>query len=347
MAVRIVGIDIGHDRVRAAEVENPSTDPRVLRYAEAALPEGAARSGEVRDGKAVADVLKELWTSAGFSSKKVVLGMGNQRELVRNLTVPRTPLQTIRESLPFQVQDLLPVSVSDALLDFYPIAESEGEHGPTVDGLLVAAIRDAVLGNIGAVRDAGLVPVNVDLIPFALSRLLAPVTLTGTTAVIDVGATTTNVVVVKDGVPAFVRIIPMGGNDVTAALTTKLSITEDEAEDLKRTIGLKGTSKQQPEAATIIRASVQELIASLRNTLNSYTNSDSNLSGGSYDRIVLTGGGAQLAGFGDLVETVGGAEVIAGDPFAKVTFAEDLGENGGVDGRQMVVAVGLAIGENS
>ena len=59
----------------------------------------------------VASALKRLWSTTGFRSRNVILGMGNQRVLVRDLSVPRMSAQRIRESLPFLVQDMLPVPV--------------------------------------------------------------------------------------------------------------------------------------------------------------------------------------------------------------------------------------------
>src|SRR5690554_4049441 len=136
MAKRIVGVDIGNDAIRAVEVLDPAgARPTIERFHEVPLPEGAARSGDVLEVHTVSASLKRLWSEGGFKSKSVALGMGNQRVLARDLTVPRMPLARIRESLPFQVQEMLPVPVADALLDFYPVSEAEGENGPVINGL--------------------------------------------------------------------------------------------------------------------------------------------------------------------------------------------------------------------
>jgi type IV pilus assembly protein PilM len=348
MPSRVLGIDIGSTALRAVEVSHPrNSRPTVLRYFEFPLPLGAVNRGEVMDQAAVTACLKQLWTRGGFKSRTVVLGLGNQRVLVRDLTVPWAPLKLIRESLPFQVQEMLPVPVAEAQLDFYPTSEGTGDDGPTASGLLVAARKDAVLGNIEAVRRAGLRTVEVDLIPFALTRVLLRRTEgEGGTAVIDVGASTTSVVIAKDGVPQFVRLIPAGGHDLTNALATRLGIDAGVAEDLKRSLGL-ASPGEVPEhhraALAILHEVTIELLDSVRNTVNYFLNTRPDESLG---RLVLTGGGAQLPGFAEALGEMTRLEVVIGDPFAAVGLSRELkAKNPGPGSTSLTVALGLAVGE--
>src|SRR5689334_1542455 len=146
MAKTIVGLDIGHGVLRAAEIANPGRPrPTLVRYQELAVPIEALNRGEVVDREIVARALRVLWSRARFGTKDVVLGVGNQRVLSRDHAVREAPLHQIREALPFQVQDLLPVPIGDALLDFYPVSRQMTDQGPMIHGLLVAAIKDAVL----------------------------------------------------------------------------------------------------------------------------------------------------------------------------------------------------------
>ena len=347
MTVNVVGIDIGSVALRAVEVSDAGkAQPTLVRYHEVPLPEGAVSRGEVLEPNTVASALKQLWSSGGFKSKNVVLGMGNHRVVARDLSVPKMPLKRIRESLPFQVQDLISVPVADALLDFYPVSESEGENGPQVNGLLVAAVKEAVLGNVQAVELAGLNPVEVDLIPFALSRSIFRGAKTDDAVVqIDVGAGTTTVVITYAGVPQFVRLIPTGGDDLTQALMLRLSITAEEGEALKRSLGLGATAPGNEAAVTVIREVTTELLNSLRNTVNYFVNTRHNVP---VTRIVLSGGGAQLAGFADALTEVTRLPVVAPDPSRSVGLgrgvnAEALTQTQGT----YLVALGLALGSNA
>jgi type IV pilus assembly protein PilM len=346
MAKNIVGVDIGAWSIRAVEVQDPDRpEPSIVRFAEVPLPLDSAKQGEVLEPNTVAGALRQLWAAGRFRSKDVVLGMGNQRVLSRDLTVPRAPLAQIRESLPFQVQDMLPVPVGDAILDFYPTGESMGENGPVVSGLLVAAVKDAVLANVRAVQAAGLNPVGVDLIPFALSRIAAPVGHRGTTAIIECGANTTTVVITTDGVPKFVRIVPTGGDDITRLLAGRMEIAEQEAETVKRHLGMTELSARTADdalAVSSVREATAELLSSLRNTINYFANTRPAEPVG---EIQLFGGGASLPGFAEALSEYTRIPVRIGRPFAGVKAAKSIApEILAQHESSIAVAWGLAIG---
>ncbi|WP_111719435.1 type IV pilus assembly protein PilM [Homoserinimonas sp. OAct 916] len=348
MAASVVGVDIGDVAVRAVELSDATkANPTLVRYHEMPLPEGAVSRGEVLEPNTVGTALKRLWTAGNFKSKNVVLGMGNHRVLARDLTVPKMSLKRIRESLPFQVQEMLPVPVAEALLDFYPIAEGEGANGPEVHGLLIAAVKDAVAGNVQAVQLAGLNPIEVDLIPFALSRVLSRgVQVDGAVVQIDVGASSTSVLISVLGVPQFIRFIPTGSGDVTQALSMRLEIDAEQAEQLKREIGLTpaGVQAQNPAAANLIREVTGELLNSLRNTVNYFVNTHSM----PIRQIVLTGGGTQLGGFGDALAEMTRLPVIPATPFDTVQLGRGVSKEGLEHSRgDYMVALGLALGSAS
>lgn len=349
MGSTVVGIDIGSTSMRAVEVADAKkARPTLVRFLELPLPEGATSRGEVLEPNTVAATLKRLWSQGGFKSKDVVLGMGNQRVLARDLTVPKMSIERIRESLPFQVQDMLPVPVADALLDFYPVSETVSESGPVVNGLLVAAIKDAVLGNVKAAQLAGLTTVDVDLIPFALSRVLVSrPKVTGTVALVEIGADTTCVLIARDGVPQFVRIIPTGGNDLTQALRSELEVDADEAERIKRTLGLAAevATAEERRAVEIIYRVTSELLNSLRNTINYYVNTRQPETVG---QVIVTGGGAALQGLPEALSEMTRLPVVAGDPLSTFALSRHLkAEDLRMHRSSLSVALGLAVGSGS
>jgi type IV pilus assembly protein PilM len=344
MAKRIVGVDIGSTSLRAVELEGAErARPVLTRYHEVPLPDGSVKRGEVLEVNTVAAAFSKLWSEGGFSGKNVVLGIGGQSVISRDLTVPRMPLDQIRESLQFQAQDLLPVPVSEAVLDFYPIEDEAGDGPPMVRGLLIAAIKQAVTSNLSAAMEAGLNPVQMDLIPFALTRASGTAGEAGTAvAQIDVGANTTNVVICIDGVPHFVRIIPAGGDDVTRALMRRLEISHDEGEQLKHRVGLTGAGAPEDRPALeAVYAAAGELLTSIRNTL-AYFSAHSPARLGT---VVLSGGGARLEGFAKAVAETTRTVVVPAEPVARISVAPRLAATAdAATVERYSVALGLALG---
>lgn len=343
MAASVIGLDIGTTRVRAVEVHNGRGAPTILRYAEVSLPLGAVRDGEVARPEAVVPALKQLWGLGKFSHRDVVLGVGNQRVMVRNLSLPWMPMHQLRSSLPFQVQDTLPVPVEDALLDFYPTAESNGPESHQVQGLLVAATRDTVRANLQAVETAGLRPQVVDLNAFALTR----VHLTGgladrTTALVDIGATTTNVVVVERGMPRLVRMLASGGQRISDAVASAANVSPLEAENLKRHVGVGFAVPPELEAvADVINHVSQAMVEAIRNTLVYYS---SNSPGRPVETVVLTGGGSYLNGLGQYLSSATRLPVVMADLLSGVSVAKsaDLAPLRGMEST-LAVPIGLAM----
>ena len=348
MGGTVVGVDIGSASARAVEVQGfDGPRPSIVRFAEVALPESAIRRGEVVEASTVGTALRRLWSTGGFKTKDVVLGMGGSRVFARDLSVPRAALVQIRESLPYIVQDLLPVPVSDALLDFYPIAEERGENGPMVSGLLVAAIKDSVNANVAAAIGAGLRPVQVDLIPFAVSRALAPQrTAKGRDVLVAIGADSTNVIVVEDGVPLFVRIITNGGADVTRAIATKLGWSPDQAEQAKRAVGMGGpmTRAEDRPVLEVVYEVVGELLASIRSTISYYTTAHADQPP---QRIVLTGGGARLTGLATALQELTGMSVTLAEPLVGGVSKKSRQREPQTNADAFTTAYGLALGSHS
>lgn len=366
MATNVVGLDIGSTAVRGVELSaNGKTKPTLIRSYEIPLPPGAVARGEVLEPELVSSALKMLWSQGGFKSKNVVLGTGNQGVIVRDLTVPKMSLKHIRESLPFQVQSALQMQLTDSLLDFYPTSETLGEQGPLVNGLLVAAEKKEILGNVNAVERAGLTPVEVDLIPFALNRLLVSrPQIMGTVALIDIGGTTTSIIISSDGIPWFVRIIPTGGDDLTKALIEGLEIDAPAAEDLKRTLKLGAGDIEEDDANSkivkckcakclssdprvddsrsveILHSVSGELLGSLRSTVNYFNNTRPQ---DPVRQILLTGGGSLLSGIAEALSDVTHVPVSAADPFSMVSLPRKNNAKKYHLESSIAVALGLAL----
>jgi type IV pilus assembly protein PilM len=325
MTKNLIGIDFGHGVIRAAEVAPGKRRPVVHRYHEVPVSTDAVKEGVVVDRDVVVAALRRLWAEAKFTTKNVVIGMGSQQVLIRELVVPKMSLAHVRETLPFRVQDLLPLPVEDAVLDFFPIEEVDADGSPALRGLLVAATRESVLANAMAAEAAGLHTVDVDLIPFAISRTSATVTTDATEVLLHVGAVSTSIIVAQGGVPQFIRVLPSGGAELTTALAERMGVDPAHAEEVKRRVGLVPDAND-PEStivARVNRENADELVQAVRSTISFYRHShdDAEVEG-----IVLSGGGALLRGFAETLAAATDVPVSFGSAVERFALGSHVDE---------------------
>jgi type IV pilus assembly protein PilM len=204
MASSVVGIEIGEESVRAVEVTR-GHHPQLVAAGEVMLPAGSARDSDVLDVDTVAVAVHQLWSQAKIKSRKVVVSLANRRTLVRNYTAPNLPMVELAKALRYEAQDVIPVPVEEAVLDFYPLA-IEGSHAK---GLLVAGPADCVESILATLAKAKVRTDTVDFLPFGLARVAGRVVPPGSgpVGVVAVGEHTSSFVVATDGIPRYVRII--------------------------------------------------------------------------------------------------------------------------------------------
>lgn len=346
MARTTVGLEITEEGVRAAEVTTGRT-PTLVAAGSVPLPPGTAKDSEVFDPDALAIALRQLWSRSGIRSRNVVLGLGSRRILVREYTTTAMRPDLLRQALPFQVQDLLPVPPDQAVLDFY----AASQVGDQVSGLLVAAVAETVEGLISAVAKAKLSVDVVDLAPFGLARAVARVADPGeTVAAFHLGDHTSYVVVLQGGIPRFVRIIPV--DIVTSAVRARemAALSDSEGaevdEPVLETVPAAGAPMRRlrtgPRVARqtgMTEPAIADLVTRLRSTLTFYADRTGERP---VTRVLLAGAGAAAPGVGEAlaaslpipVQSLSAAQVIGGKAVPE-----------GESGLDLLSTIGLALGE--
>lgn len=348
MAKTKIGVDIGSTAVRAAEVV-PGDQAVLVRAAQVPLPAGAVENGEVRQPEVVGEALRELWGRGKFKAKQIQLGVGNQRVVVREIALPWLPEKELRNSLAFQVQEFIPMSVDEAVLDYDPIGEIQQEGRRLLRILLVAAQKGMIGALVGAAQAGKLDPVGIDLTPFALVRAVGAsdgldLDVQGDEAVIDIGAHVTNICVHDRGLTRFVRILPSGGRDVTLAIARGLGIEDGVAEELKRGESVAG-APEVVEAHKVALQRAASFVDEIRSSLEFYT---AQVPGAKIGRVVVTGGGSKLDGFLELLRERIPVGVERGHVFDRVRSQLGMSEDEQTDAEPLLaVAIGLAMGRKS
>lgn len=338
--MQAVGLDIGTHSVNMAQISPVGGESTLTNFGGVTLPSGAVREGEVVDVDAVAAAIDQLWLDAGIRERHVHLGVSNRRVVVGQVDLPRMEEVELRSALGSQVQDYSPTPVEEAELDFHPLEKFTAADGtPMVRVLFVAAQREMLSNHIMAAKKAGLEPASVDLNAFAVFRALV-LAATGREMLVDIGAEVTNIIVHEQGTPRFVRILLLGGGDITETLSSELSISEDDAEATKVQLGLRGG---EAASARIIEKRADQFVDEVRDAIHYYL---AQTGAGQISRLVLSGGGSKLAGLCERMSDALLLPVDKGHPFASLPVQgtvygpDQLAEVEPV----LTTAIGLALG---
>ena len=359
----LVGLDIQPGYVSAVQARvNGSI--QVQKAAGAALPPDTMREGEVLDGTALADTLREMFRDSKLD-KRVRIGVANQRTVLRTLELPPlTDRKELATAVRFQAEDQVPMPLDNAVLDFHALGVIDTPAGPRQRVIVVAAQRDMVERLIAAVRAAGLRPEGVDLSAFALIRSLhrADEDHSGRVLYLNIGGLT-NMAIAEGTVCRFTRVIGGGLESMAADIAERNSIKLTEARELLAAVDLDApataapslyadSSQQEPQPVDpgptaspkpaidvrpVLSSGVREIAGEVRNSLDFHRSQDG---GGEVSSIVLSGSALQISGFARALQSELRVPLIP-----QTVGVLDERAAGEVSAERLAVATGLAVEE--
>ncbi len=317
-----IGLDIGSSSVKVLELEQTkSGTQRLLHFGMTRLPPEAIVDGAVMNTSAVVDAIKELIARHKIRSRDVVASVAGHSVIIKRINLPVMTSEELEESIQWEAEQYIPFDVNDVNIDVQ-ILDAAGDEAGQMEVLLVAARKELVNEYVSIIHEAGLVPAVVDVDAFAVGNAFEfshkqPM---GTLALINVGASTTNIIVLREGITAFTRDISMGGRQVTEEIQRTLNISYEEAESMKVGRDERDASAVVPEEVERVIRGVSESIATeIHRSLDFYL---STATGEGLSRIYMSGGGALTPGLGPALTRVTGTPIETIDPFRNIEIDE-------------------------
>jgi type IV pilus assembly protein PilM len=237
----VLGLDIGTQAIKAVELKLAGGEIRLLgRPVVMPTPEHAVSGGRIVDTAALGEALNDLLTRNGFGTKKVVVSVGGDTDVVvRIIEVPKMTGKELEEAIQWELERQAPFPVDQAVYDYRPIErEDTPADAQNMEVLLAVAQEEMVDAHIETLMGAKLTPIAVDVEPLAISRALVDAggdALADQTIVnVHIGASNTAILIVRKGLLAFVRTIPTAGTALTGAIRQHMAESDAQAEQIKR-----------------------------------------------------------------------------------------------------------------
>lgn len=358
-----VGLDISSNTIRAIQLKLHSPKPVVVKYCETTVA-GAILDGEIKDIDMVAGAISDLWRLNNISERRVVLGISNQKVIVRLIVMPYMKDDELKSAIEFQAQDHIPIPIEEAILDYKVVGEfknQDKEH--MIEVILVAAQKDMVINQLQALEKAKLKPFIVDLSSFALVRSLLekPAIVPEEEEIenakkaiglVDVGEDVTNIAIVENYIPRFTRVASIADNSFIKAISDNMSLDLNEAERLKNEYGFNPTTKSKTkgirkkaerEKAEKVREILdQEAIRFISEVKRSFDYAlAESLKADKVDHIILSGKGSLTPNISDQLKSSFRCKIEEGNPLLSISLngQKDLEDKG----QRYAIGIGLAL----
>lgn len=340
----MVGIDISDRSIKIAEIDSEG-DSRLLSVCWSSLPPGAIRRGVVQDVPLVIAAVQDAFARCSpvpVAGRRVTASVPEIRSFVRVLDLPTMSDSETEEAVQWAVRQHVPFDLDRVYLDWQQLSKTPEQGRQLV--LVGVAQRDVIDPLVEVLEGAALEVVALELEAQAIVRSLLPRNVADVQGVliVDLGATSTNIIYFSEGAMRFTTSVQLGGDDLTNRLAQALNLQPAIAAEKKALIGISGSD--DTDVANALRGATLELVQRIEKVvremglqlqLNDYVRT-----------ILLAGGSANLPGIQDLFgEVFPGIPIQLGNPWTNIASAAG-GQSqplSAQDASHFATALGLAL----
>ncbi len=331
----VLGVDIGSSSIKVVQLSKKHGRVVLETYGELAigpyLKTEIGRSVSLPVEK-IGEALKDLMREASITTKRGGMSIPLASSLVTIIEMPTVPEGRLKEMIPFEARKYVPIPINEVSLDWRLIPEGNresveknleedayiGENATKgeIKGkakVLLVAIHNEVLSRYESIARAGNLAISFleieifSAIRSILTKERAPV------LIIDIGAGTSKLSIVENGVVLNSHIINRGSQDITLTIARSLSIPVIKAEEMKREIGISNSPEHK-----VVREVAELIITGVCTEANKVLLDYERTYHKTVSKIFLSGGGSLLKGILEVAKKNFDAEVALATPFDKV-----------------------------
>lgn len=373
-----LGVDIGTSSIKVVELKKKKEGFELSNYARLEIGESENLSGRGRTSSLrmldtqVAGVLKEIFKKADIESRRATFGIPVFSSFITVVDFPVMPEKELASAVGFEARQYIPIPLSEVMLDWMPLGRMQNKIFSSGRGagaattlpdasvgtgrsgqaektqVLLVAVPKEVINKYMRIADlARLELAGLEVETLALARSLVggakePV------AVADVGAMSTTINIIDEGMARVVHHLDTSGNEFTKIIAQGMNLSRERSARLKSEQGLRamvenmsrGNSLGGGEAGIgrLLSPVADIIINELDRSISLYTRRW----GKKVGKIILSGGSARMPGLADYIKSRLNLETSIGNPWSGVEAPEALKGMLEEMGPSMAVATGLA-----
>jgi type IV pilus assembly protein PilM len=290
----VAGLDVGSSSIKMVELEGKADNLNLVSFGYENLPGDTIVDGQIMELNVVSDVIQSVCETHNVSADRVVTGVSGHSVIIKNIVLPLMSREELEESIDWHAEEHIPYDLSEVSLDYQVTAES----ADSMNVLIAACKRERIDQIKQAIQLAGKQPVVIDVDTFALQNCYEVNYHPDDSQVVtllNIGASTMNVNIVKGTRSLFTRDITVGGSQFTDVLQRSLGLNYQQAEAVKRGVANAAPGIEEKSIEPLMN-NVTEIVANeIQKTFDFYkaTANDPNMV---VKKILISGGGSKLNG---------------------------------------------------
>ena len=339
-----LGIDIGSSSIKIVELKNEGGKVKLLTYG---FSEGLHDLDQASP-KEIAAIINKICQEAGATSRKAISALPTFSVFSSIINLSGVSKKDLPSAINWEAKKVIPLPLEEMILDWKKISNagereadlSNGQAGgkDNVKILLTGAPRTLVKKYIEIFRNAQINLSSLETETFALIRSLLGND-KSTVMIVEIGAKTSSFNIIDQNMPILNRSIDIGGWTITKTIGDNLNIGLERAEQFKYDLGISSLDSADNTIPQTIAESISPIINEIKYALNLFQNKSDR----KVDKIILSGGSALLINFTSYLSKILDINVLAGDPWAKVSCPVDLKPLLDEIAPRLAIAIGLAL----
>jgi type IV pilus assembly protein PilM len=312
------GLDIGTSSIRIVQLKGSGPVKALDRYASVPIEGNLGISDSPADQQRVAQQVKALIKQASITTKNVAVGIPSQRVFTTVIDMNKLAPAEMAKTIRFQADSFIPTPISESKIDWAVLGDSP--KGPDKTEVLLSSVANSYIETrLDVLEGIGLNIVAFEPDTFALTRAVIPVDVVTPQLVLDIGSSSSDLVIAVGGAPRLTRSIPVGLASILRAAANRLTVDPNQATQFVYKFGLI-KDKLEGQVYNAIIPTVDSLMDEVEKSIKFFNARYPNVK---IERLVVTGGASTLPEFPLYIANRFNISVEIGNAWRNVSYPAD------------------------
>ncbi|HEX5448052.1 MAG TPA: type IV pilus assembly protein PilM [Candidatus Saccharimonadales bacterium] len=309
------GLDVGTTSIRVVKLTGSGPIKTLERYASMPVDGNLAVSDAKADQRKLAQVIAQLVKQSGILTRDVAVGVPSSHVFTTVADMEKLSRDELAKTIRYQADSFIPTPLAESKIDWALLGDSPKDPSKA-EVLLSSVSNEYVESRLDLLEEVGLNVIAFEPDAFALMRAVVAPDATTPQLVLDVGAKSTDLVVVVNGAPRLTRSIPVGTDAIIRSAIAGLAVDATQATQFVYKFGL-SKDKLEGRVYNSIIGVVDNLVAEVEKSIKFFQSRYATLK---LERIIVTGGASTLPEFPLYIANKFGMNVEIGNAWRNINF---------------------------